>query len=44
MLAGFALPRFGLGVGNSYVGAFVSALIGAVVLMLVVQLIRKAAR
>ena len=43
LLAGYALPRLGIDMGNSYVSGFVSAVIGAVVLILIVRLIRKIA-
>lgn len=42
-LAGWLLPALGISFGNSLIGALLAMLIGAVVLILIVRLIRKAA-
>jgi len=42
ILAGWVLPLLGISIGGA-TGSFVAALIGAVVLILIVRLIRKAA-
>ena len=42
MLAGYALPLVGISLGGA-LGSFIAALIGAVALILIVRLIRKAA-
>lgn len=43
ILAGYLLPALGLDMGSGAVGAFVPALIGAVLLLLIVRLIRRVA-
>ena len=42
IVAGRVLPMFGIPVGGTF-GAFIAALVGAVALILIVRLIRKAA-
>ncbi|WP_349364489.1 MAG: GlsB/YeaQ/YmgE family stress response membrane protein [Roseitalea porphyridii] len=42
ILAGYLLPLMGISIGGAF-GSFLAALLGAVVLILIVRLIRKAA-
>jgi uncharacterized membrane protein YeaQ/YmgE (transglycosylase-associated protein family) len=41
-IAGFLLPRVGLGLGGGILGAIISATIGAVILLLLVKVIKRA--
>lgn len=41
-LAGWLFPRFGFGMGGGLPGAVVSAAIGAIILLLLIQVVRKA--
>lgn len=41
-LAGFALPRMGISIGGGWIGAIIAATAGAVVLLLLIRLIRRA--
>ena len=41
ILAGFLLPVLGLNFGSGIVGAFVPAIIGAVILLLIVRVVRR---
>lgn len=43
IMAGYLLPVFGLNFGSGVVGAFVPAIIGAVLLLLIIRLIRRVA-
>ena len=42
ILAGYVLPLLGISIGGTF-GSFIAALVGAVALILIVRLIRKAA-
>lgn len=42
IFAGWLLPRLGIDLGSGYVAAIVDALIGAVILLLVIRLLRRA--
>jgi uncharacterized membrane protein YeaQ/YmgE (transglycosylase-associated protein family) len=41
-LAGWLLPRIGIFIGGSIIGAIINATIGAVVLLLIIGLIKRA--
>lgn len=41
MLAGFVLPALGISVGDSIVGALLSMVAGAVILLLIIKFIRR---
>ena len=41
-IAGWALPQVGLNLGGDIVGAIINALIGAVILLLLIGLIKRA--
>lgn len=42
MIAGFLFPRLGLGIPGGVVGAILSATLGAVILLLVIRIVRRA--
>ena len=42
MLASYLLPRFGITLGGGWVGAFLAALAGAVLILVVLRLVRRA--
>lgn len=41
-IAGFLLPRAGMGMGGGILGAIISATIGAVILLFLIRLIKRA--
>lgn len=41
-IAGFLFPRLGLGLGEGIVGAIIAATIGAVLLLLLLRLVKRA--
>ena len=41
-IASFLLPRFGLGMGGGIVGSIIAATLGAVILLLLVRVIKRA--
>ena len=42
LVAGFILPRFGLGLGGGILAAMIHATIGAVILLFVIRLVKRA--
>lgn len=42
LVAGFVLPRIGIVIGSGIVGAIIHATIGAVILLLLIRLIKRA--
>lgn len=43
IIAGFLLPRLGLVIGGGIIAAIINALIGAIILLVIIGLIRRAA-
>ena len=41
-IAGFLLPRLGLAIGGGFIAAIINALIGAVILLVIISLVKKA--
>ena len=42
LIAGLLFPRIGLSIGNGTVGAIISATIGAVILLFLIRLVKRA--
>ena len=42
VIAGFILPRLGIGLGVGIVAAIINAVIGAVILLVIIGLVRRA--
>jgi uncharacterized membrane protein YeaQ/YmgE (transglycosylase-associated protein family) len=42
-IAGFLLPRLGIAIGGGFIAAIINAVIGAVILLVIIGLVRKAA-
>jgi len=41
-IAGFLLPRLGLAIGGGFIAAIINALIGAVILLVLISLVKRA--
>jgi uncharacterized membrane protein YeaQ/YmgE (transglycosylase-associated protein family) len=43
LIAGWLLPRIGIVIGSGFIAAIINAFIGAVILLIVLRLVRRAA-
>jgi len=43
LIAGWLLPRIGIVIGSGFVAAIINAFIGAVILLIILRLVRRAA-